>query len=1194
MQRIYRTVNGLVLLSLIVGTALAERHWIPLDGDRGAPPEVEVLSSNSSFLRVRIGIPGFYVEEVSEGGETYQRITLPRAGTTPDVGSPGLPLLGRIFCLPGGTIARVTSTERESEVFTGYRVLPTQEPLPDLDLEPDFTIDVEAYGRDVAYPSRIARTGEIGILRDLPVSQLLVHPMQFNPIRGELTVHRDLILEITFESDPSARKAVSRPFSRAFLPLYREHVLNFGELYGTSRVDGGQYLIVTADEYADALDPLVEWKHRKGVPVVLTRLSDIGASPDTQDIRGYILDAYVNWTVPPEYVLLVGDVDDVPCNYGMTHPYHGSPTANDQYYARLEGDDIFADVFLGRFSVNDVHECSTLVKKVLTYEVDPYMEDPSWYTRATLVIGNQAGRPWEWTMRAIQGILFDHGFTEVDTLMELYGACLADSVTASLNEGSAYLTYRGHGGEDGWYNVSPPYTNYHLENILDNGNKLPVVIAPTCNTAWYDWSGGDCFAENWCDEGEPDSLWAAASMFASTRVSYSFHNDTLAIGCYRSIFEDSLIHFTAATDGGKVYMSNFYSIYDPITQVTFEMFNTFGDPELTLWTGMPESLQVAHDAAISTGPATLDVQVDAGGLPVEGARVCAAGDSVYVLEQTDLTGLATLSFTTPMPDTLTVTVTGQNLIPYRGDVVVIPDGPWVRYQCHEIVDSLGWNPDGAINPGEPIEMPMWIRNWGNEPAESVTAVLRSPDSLVLVGDSVVCFGTVAAFDSAAGMTTFGFEVLPACTNGHRIEFEVAIADTSEEWVDTFGEPGFTPILSLARYSFEDSSAGNFNGIFEPGETVTLYFHVENTGGAPAMELYGTVACVDTFLHFPEDSFGVPAVMPGDTSESDAVTLTADPGCEPPHDAYVGVDLSALVGYAAADSFFILVGEVCFEDDMEDDTAGWSHYAVSPDFRDDWMLTDYRNHTPEGACCWKCGGDSSSPYGAFLDAALETPEFPIGVRTALTFWHWMCADTSSVYPGECYDGGVVELCLPGGEWVQLEPDGGYPYVFRGGQFCPFEAGIPCFSGAFDWRRERFDLSSHAGLGKIRFRFGSNQSMNLEGWYVDDVWIGQEAAVMEGALSGSDRVLRLLAPAPNPFRGCAVLSYSLPEAREVILSLYDASGRRVRVLDRGAREAGTHVLQWKGRDDRGVEMPSGVYFCRLLAGKDCLTRKMLLLR
>ena len=46
--------------------------------------------------------------------------------------------------------------------------------------------------------------------------------------------------------------------------------------------------------------------------------------------------------------------------------------------------------------------------------------------------------------------------------------------------------------------------------------------------------------------------------------------------------------------------------------------------------------------------------------------------------------------------------------------------------------------------------------------------------------------------------------------------------------------------------------------------------------------------------------------------------------------------------------------------------------------------------------------------------------------------------------------------------------------------------------------------------------------------------------------------------------------------------------------GARERGFHSVAWDGRNERGERAASGVYLCRLRAGKETLSRKMVLAR
>jgi hypothetical protein len=83
-------------------------------------------------------------------------------------------------------------------------------------------------------------------------------------------------------------------------------------------------------------------------------------------------------------------------------------------------------------------------------------------------------------------------------------------------------------------------------------------------------------------------------------------------------------------------------------------------------------------------------------------------------------------------------------------------------------------------------------------------------------------------------------------------------------------------------------------------------------------------------------------------------------------------------------------------------------------------------------------------------------------------------------------------------------------------------------------------------------------------------------------------------PNPFNASTRIAFRLPEAGPVELTVFNVAGQRVRALAGGEYPAGRHLLRWDGRDDRGRQAASGIYFCRLRAGGRRNAMKMLLLR
>jgi hypothetical protein len=89
-------------------------------------------------------------------------------------------------------------------------------------------------------------------------------------------------------------------------------------------------------------------------------------------------------------------------------------------------------------------------------------------------------------------------------------------------------------------------------------------------------------------------------------------------------------------------------------------------------------------------------------------------------------------------------------------------------------------------------------------------------------------------------------------------------------------------------------------------------------------------------------------------------------------------------------------------------------------------------------------------------------------------------------------------------------------------------------------------------------------------------------------------RFIASYPVPARREILLSFALKKKGHVTLSIYNAAGQRVRLLEEGRREAGYHIAIWYGRDDDGNSLGNGVYFARLKLEGSTDTRKVLLLK
>jgi subtilisin family serine protease len=106
-------------------------------------------------------------------------------------------------------------------------------------------------------------------------------------------------------------------------------------------------------------------------------------------------------------------------------------------------------------------------------------------------------------------------------------------------------------------------------------------------------------------------------------------------------------------------------------------------------------------------------------------------------------------------------------------------------------------------------------------------------------------------------------------------------------------------------------------------------------------------------------------------------------------------------------------------------------------------------------------------------------------------------------------------------------------------------------------------------------------------------GTPAPKMEADIALPDK-LTLYQNYPNPFNPATTISFRLEQKARVNLTVYNILGERVKVLIDGDREAGSQAVTWDGTDANGASVASGVYFYRLTADDQTLTRKMSLLK
>jgi hypothetical protein len=144
----------------------------------------------------------------------------------------------------------------------------------------------------------------------------------------------------------------------------------------------------------------------------------------------------------------------------------------------------------------------------------------------------------------------------------------------------------------------------------------------------------------------------------------------------------------------------------------------------------------------------------------------------------------------------------------------------------------------------------------------------------------------------------------------------------------------------------------------------------------------------------------------------------------------------------------------------------------------------------------------------------------------------------------------------------------------------------------WVNGDGNLDGELFIDSIQLSYNENVSALQGSIIVDELKVAQIELVTsneEELSSNKPQSYELNQNYPNPFNPSTVISYSLPEASDVSLDIYNLTGQLIANIDDGSRHAGTHNINF----DAG-HLSSGVYIYRLTAGNMVLTKKMTLIK
>jgi len=747
----------------------------------------------------------------------YTKIIMEQCKNSGVVGNPILPVYSQLVALPrsGNLNIEFQSIQTDEINLDNPIVLNGLEDDPKLNY-PDF------YNW---YPQQFYQISEPVIMRGKRFCQLSIFPIQVNTTLQKIRVIRsiDLNFKIDYSKIENSCTSDFKPSSTSFNRIISRNIVGYDRDDQTELLSS--YLFIIPDDYAFILEPLLNWKRKLGFDTNVAPLSETGYLND--EIKEYIQNAYDNWDIPPEYVVLVGDVTgsiSIPSYYvdGTLTQYDVS----DHPYSLLEGDDYFPDVHIGRISVRDITELLTIINKIISYEQQPYL-DQNWITRSIMVsyVMNSSYYPYfsaRETKMAVRDKLLNFTHTIVDTCISPYqpGQLQLEEM---INSGCSLVNYRGAGNYNYWAGFSG--TMFGSENVLNlnNGFMLPFITSITCG-------GGDfaalenprCFGEVWMSAGTPGTPKGAIGFIGpSERDTKTPFNNALDMGIYQGITQEGLYRGGEMLLRGKMELYLNYpfghewgSSYDS-DQFYFYVYNLLGDPGLAIWTDFPKEFQIELANEYLVGSNHLEIILNSDDEDLQDFLISIT-DSEYLYQ----TGYTDASGTALIPIQLeegeyTITASKYGYLPVS--ILLEVEG---SYDLNLLTQEM----DPEPVPDQEITLQVAIKNQSQQELSELSAILQEEcEYIELETDSIL----IAYIDpDSVCNLEFDFSTSPIWRNGAIDELMLEVFNSNVNNEFYIAVPNLGPELIV-----EQLVVCNENGYIIPDESTEINFLLENQGTA---------------------------------------------------------------------------------------------------------------------------------------------------------------------------------------------------------------------------------------------------------------------------------------------------------------------------------------------------------------------------
>lgn len=854
------------------------------------------LSGVDKAIESTLQEDSYTAASLAEIPQHFTTLTIDGYTFTNKVGCPKLPVRVELIEIPEGASLRVvygrTSYKDINLAKAGYSlpIVPAQPPLSkSARQKPAFVYNAEAYRVDAFVTpgdtKDLVEVQVLGEMRGVRLAKVMVKPVQYNAVKHTLRVYTDIDFEIVFDNADWQKTAEKRnKYASSAFGFLRHEVANPSKAVEVTAPL--RYVMVADPLFKDSLQKFANWKARLGFDVVQAYTDQPEVGNTAESIRAYLKGLYENATETepaPSYVLLVGDLAQVPTKTYGTADFWGDGVHYSDLYLCEYTDDRFPEIHYGRMSANTVEELMPQINKTIYMEsLTP--ERARYLDTCLAIAGSDDGRYDNVHLNPT--INYICGYYMPDTLTRYVYKYLnpessgsAREIIKNFDDGVAVALYTAHGNYDGW---SDPSFNINNVNQLTNKGKYAMAIGNCCLTGKFDESV--CFGEALLrkqDAGAVIYIGASDVTYFDQDVYWAIgYTERIANGLAQTYEKTELGAFDvlnhthgeayedwALTAHEMVYAGNMavQRANQDLEDYYWEVYHVFGDPSYMPYTYRPVSPKYESAGAIVYGENVFSVRTE----PY--ARVSISREGVnYGTATANANGLVDVTVRElPEPGLYDLTVIAQNFLPLHQQLdVVSPDRKYITVSVCELLDAQD-NPVRNVLYGQTYRARLTLRNVGNDDVNKVQIKFVSPDGYLEVDNGYTYTESFRKGEEKTLEHLFTVKVSPNVPHNYMLPYSIELVadDETDNMVSKdFRVLALAPDLKVVSFELDDSESGNGNGVLDNGETIKATVKVQNLSNLEAAEAKVKVSSDAIFLTVPEEEKSLGDLPEGQTAE----------------------------------------------------------------------------------------------------------------------------------------------------------------------------------------------------------------------------------------------------------------------------------------------------------------------------------------